>query len=105
MAAITQHRPRAGSGEVNIQCIRVRPLRIAFHRSDFLLAHRLLKRSRDASGKPLELVVLRTQGKKDRPKAVSGDLAASAEACAHDTVGIPVKNAQAKTASVRGGPD
>ena len=64
MAAIAQHRPRAGSGEVNIQCIRVRPLRIAFHRSDFLLAHRLLKRSRDASGKPLELVVLRTQGKK-----------------------------------------
>jgi hypothetical protein len=79
--------------------------RIAFYRSDFLLAHRLLKRSRDASGKPLELVVLRTQGKKDRPKAVSGDLAASAEACAHDTVGIPVKDAQAKTAPVRRRPD
>jgi len=26
MAAIAQHRPRAGSGEVNIQCIRVGPL-------------------------------------------------------------------------------
>ena len=29
--------------------------RIAFYRSDFLLAHRLLKRSRDANGKPLQI--------------------------------------------------
>ena len=64
MAAIAQHRPRAGSGKSTFSVFVGDRWRIAFHRSDFLLAHRLLKRSRDASGKPLELVVLRTQGKR-----------------------------------------